>query len=232
MLYDGRNVCLYGADIRALGAMGDAAFARLPLARRQKAMRFVQRDDRLRCAAAGLLLRCVLGIAEEEPLACNAFGKPYAPGHPPFNLAHGGNYTVLAVGKTPVGADVEPVAEYNDELAQQVLLPDEAAWVSAAPRERFALLWTRKESVMKALGLGLGLPPQSFSVLPADSAAHAAACSMIFLKTWMYDAHAFSVAGFSPELPDAVVLLTPQQLLGKESPGAYRQPFPMPEQKG
>ncbi len=34
------------------------------------------------------------------------------------------------------------------------------------PLERFFRLWTLKESVMKATGLGMNLPPGSFEVLP------------------------------------------------------------------
>ena len=34
------------------------------------------------------------------------------------------------------------------------------------PTERFFRLWTLKESVMKAVGKGLALPPSGFSVLP------------------------------------------------------------------
>jgi len=46
-----------------------------------------------------------------------------------------------------------------------VFTPAEQAWLQAAPVARFEQLWTLKESVMKALGLGLQLDPASFEVL-------------------------------------------------------------------
>jgi phosphopantetheinyl transferase len=42
----------------------------------------------------------------------------------------------------------------------------ELKWMEEDPLERFHLLWTMKESVMKATGLGMNLGPDSFEVLP------------------------------------------------------------------
>ncbi|QMU71176.1 4'-phosphopantetheinyl transferase superfamily protein [Streptacidiphilus sp. P02-A3a] len=60
----------------------------------------------------------------------------------------------------PVGVDVEPLRGLSGAaLAGKWLAPAEARWVQELPRPRQALgflwLWTQKEAVGKALGLGL-----------------------------------------------------------------------------
>ncbi|MBT2510562.1 4'-phosphopantetheinyl transferase superfamily protein [Streptomyces sp. ISL-98] len=63
-------------------------------------------------------------------------------------------------GVSGVGVDVEAVRPLDaDTLAERWFTPDEAAWVRALPPALRPVglldLWTRKESVGKALGLGL-----------------------------------------------------------------------------
>ena len=108
----------------------------------------------------------MLGVREAE-LREGAWGKPEAPSCAQrFNLSHSGAYIVLAVSDAEVGVDVERVQERRLRVAGRVLLPEEREWMEHNPIERFFRLWTLKESVMKAVGKGLALPPSGFSVLP------------------------------------------------------------------
>lgn len=145
----------------------DAAFCREHFpARTARAAHFRYPEDRLRCLGAGALLAGVLGVREAE-LREGAWGKPEAPSCARrFNLSHSGAYIVLAVSDAEVGVDVEQVQERRLRVAGRVLLPEEREWMEHNPTERFFRLWTLKESVMKAVGKGLALPPSGFSVLP------------------------------------------------------------------
>ena len=132
--------------------------------RTQRAARFRFEADRLRCIGAGALLWYRFGDVEQR-LQTRVNGKPYLAQAPAFNLSHSGEYVVLAVGEGEVGTDIEKCEPAHLKLAKRVFTPREQAWMQAAPMERFARLWTLKESVMKATGKGLQLDPGSFEVL-------------------------------------------------------------------
>lgn len=93
------------------------------------------------------------------------------PGSLEFNLSHGAGQLVVAVGTGAIGVDVEgrgrrPV---HPRVVQRATTPGEAAWLADLdPPERavgFLRLWTRKEAVAKALGLGIVVPFRGFEVL-------------------------------------------------------------------
>ncbi len=130
--------------------------------------------------ASRLLLRTTLSrYAEIAPgawrFAANEHGKPRAVPQagvpaPAFNLAHTAGIAVVAVGgRAYVGVD----AENRDRrvrarrLVERFFAPEETTELrnlsSADLRERFVLYWTLKEAYIKALGLGLAQPLDSFS---------------------------------------------------------------------
>jgi 4'-phosphopantetheinyl transferase len=83
-------------------------------------------------------------------------GKPETDGIC-FNLAHAEDRLLIAVAPEPVGVDLEKfrsIPELED-LAAQVFAPAElASWPE--PRLRsFLRLWTRKEALLKGIGLGI-----------------------------------------------------------------------------
>ena len=135
-------------------------------ARMEKARRYRFERDRLLCVGAGLLMRRVPGIHDESGLRPGRFGKPRAPGYPAFSLSHSGDWCVLAMHKDDIGVDIEKIDEQHLSVAPAVFTPGEQDWMHENPLERFHILWTLKESLMKATGLGLALPPDSFEVLP------------------------------------------------------------------
>lgn len=86
-----------------------------------------------------------------------------------FNLTHGGR--VIAMVVTPyaeAGIDVEKVREQHMDLMKTVFTAEEQAYVSAydgVDRQReFYQVWTRKEAFVKAVGMGLSIPPDTFAV--------------------------------------------------------------------
>ena len=132
--------------------------------RMERAERFRFERDRLLCVGGGFLMRQVVGIRDESELRRGRYGKPYAPGYPPFSLSHSGDWCILSTWETEVGVDIEPIDEKNLTVAPMVCTPGELAWMSKDPPERFYLLWTWKESLIKAGGMSL--EPRSFDVLP------------------------------------------------------------------
>ena len=163
---------LYIASITELSARQEQGFALLPPGRRARALRYLREEDRLRCLAGGLLMRRLLGVREDGHIVEGPHGKPMLAGQgPQFNLSHSGDYAVLAVGNCPNGVDIERTERMRPLAARYCMTPEEYALFTQTDRpvEFFCALWTGKESVMKATGLGMSLAPQSFSLLPLEA---------------------------------------------------------------
>ena len=99
-------------------------------------------------------------------------GKPSLEGGPAFNLAHTGDHLVLALAtEGEVGVDAEEPRALPDleALARRVFTSTERDELGAVPpgperTEAFLRGWTRKEALLKAMGVGLALSPRRFSV--------------------------------------------------------------------
>jgi 4'-phosphopantetheinyl transferase len=172
-------------------------------------------EDRQRCVLAAAVLRLVVvlsvGIAPEEvsidrtcPRCGAAHGRPTVVGHDlEVSVAHSGALVVIAATSAGrVGVDVEQVRPI-DHLS----LSDEPG---EAPLDRglasFYTLWTRKESVLKATGVGLDLPMTELRVTAPDDAPRllsyagdmSMACAMADLRPCARYVGALSVLGASP----------------------------------
>lgn len=80
-----------------------------------------------------------------------------------------GLVAVALCGRNRVGVDVERIrAELvDDDLLALALHPDERAAAPGVDVAAFFELWTRKEAVLKALGVGLAIRPAALSVMPS-----------------------------------------------------------------
>ncbi len=101
----------------------------------------------------------------------NAYGKPSIVGEPKlrFNLTNTLDLVACTVSESgDIGIDAEPLARADTvlEVASSVFLPSEIAELEAldvsAKSRRAVELWTLKEAYMKAMGMGMSLPPDSF----------------------------------------------------------------------
>lgn len=87
--------------------------------------------------------------------------KPYLPTHPfvYFNVAHAGEFAMIAIANNPVGVDIEYINrnfEYNEILASIFNKSEiEAVFNSNDNLLTFYKLWTRKEAIVKATGKGI-----------------------------------------------------------------------------
>lgn len=145
----------------------------LPEERRLRALNC--RDDRTgaQLACAGWLLQRVLEEAG-VPVKAQAFektpqGKPILRDIPQvhFSLSHGGDWVLCAVSDRPVGVDVE-LPRCTMEVARRFFCPEEVSVLEAlaedVQRDALCRMWTAKEAFVKALGGGLALGLDSFTV--------------------------------------------------------------------
>jgi len=139
----------------------------------QRASRFVFAKDRELYITAHALLRFCLSAAACEPqrkFKVGEYGKPEL--DPPFgesplhfNLSHTNGLAACALSHGhAVGVDVEEINRQIDfdAVARSVFAPEEQQLLARSlPDERaetFFRLWVLKESFIKGIGRGLGLP--------------------------------------------------------------------------
>lgn len=189
----GLEAVLDGAERELAQALSTAALRR----------RFV-----IRRAARRHILAGYLRLAPELirfTHAPNGKPQPDPSGLLQLNCSHREELGVVAVrAGAPVGVDVEavhrragPGSDELDPLAAVMLSAAELAEFRALPaaRRRTALLttWTRKEAVVKALGVGLSLPLDSFDV-PVNPAT---APRLLARRGAARDGKQWSMAGLS-----------------------------------
>jgi 4'-phosphopantetheinyl transferase len=156
-----------------------ALAANLSRAEVERAARFQSLRLRERWTAAHGALRYILAkYARTEPssllFAVMPNGKPEL--SPPvrdisFNLSYTGGLALVAVAPgEPVGTDAETVRSgiEVENLSRRFFTPTEVDEILALPRESrfeaFFTCWTRKEAILKALGIGLSAPLDRFQV--------------------------------------------------------------------
>lgn len=157
---------------------------------RLHASRFKFARDGLRYAEGRVFMRDVLSrYLDERPesirIGYGADGKPFV-GSVEFNISHAADVCVVAVGRAPLGVDVERVVEerFGSLLATRIMTETElTAWLHLPLGMRpqtLCRLWTRKEAYAKAIGTGLttdverlafGLDPSPRCILSLPSAA-------------------------------------------------------------
>lgn len=143
----------------------------------QRATRFHFPEDRSRYITAHGGLRKILArylrcAPRELNFYTDDYGKPALDGHKlEFNLSHSGEYALVAITqRRKVGVDIERIRSDMEieNIASRYFSQREVSELFALPSEQriagFFNCWTRKEAYIKAHGLGLSLPLESFDV--------------------------------------------------------------------
>ncbi len=146
---------------------------------------------------AKILVRTILYHRGGAPLPLDAWsvlndqdGVPVVSGNidPMFSLSisHSCDYALCALVERnpwPIGCDIERIEPRSDTFVRDYLTPDEIARVNcAAPCLRDSLItavWSAKESVLKALHLGLSVDPYAVACL-IDPPTNICPCGMPF----------------------------------------------------
>ena len=145
---------------------------------RQQAKRFRFEKDAIHWRACRAALRSVLGEAlgippETVAFEFGEFGKPSlaSPQHAlHFNLSHCRDLALIALCRDgAVGIDIEPADRSASLLGCEDAFChlDEITLLPEDHHSRATMLmtiWTKKEALLKALGTGMSLAPQSVSV--------------------------------------------------------------------
>ncbi|MEY8827196.1 4'-phosphopantetheinyl transferase superfamily protein [Sedimentitalea sp. XS_ASV28] len=143
-----------------------------------RASRFVHAASAIRFRKGRAWMRHRLGLAlgmapQDVPLITGPHDKPELSGarlH--FNLSHSGDQIALAISDCPVGLDLEqPPAYDHTPLLPQIASPGELEQTdsnSPLTVERFLILWTAKEAILKLLGTGLKTDPRTIHLGALD----------------------------------------------------------------
>jgi len=135
---------------------------------RERAARYHQEADRHRHligrAVARLALGRLLGIAPTAVVFhLSAFGKPSCEDGPSFNIAHSGDEVLIALASCGrLGVDVEAIGDLPDlfSVARASFVAAEVSALASQPPQaqlrHFYRIWSRKEAILKALGIGIG----------------------------------------------------------------------------
>jgi 4'-phosphopantetheinyl transferase len=157
---------------------------------RRRAEKYYRAVDRDRFIVARGVLRKIISVylsisAGALQFAYNEYGKPTIAGHQNdrnlnFNLSHSNNLVLYAFRlEGGLGIDIEYIREdfATFEIAEHFFAKDEVDALRSLPVDQrvkaFFNCWSRKESYIKALGLGVSFPLDRFTVslAPGDAPA-------------------------------------------------------------
>ena len=156
---------------------------------RKRAENFHFASDQRRFIVRRGLLRIILGMVlglppEDFFLSYSTYGKPFIAldSEINFNLSSSGEFAVIAIAKNrEIGVDIERKIPLSDmqQIAKHYFSPNEyVQWQKGEDHQQidmFYRLWTCKEALVKALGVGLSLPLENIDItFNADSIPHLA----------------------------------------------------------
>lgn len=141
--------------------------------RLKKAKNYKNEDDRKLSILSSLLLDKALkkhDLSERDmKYTFNAYGKPYFANAEDlhFSISHSGEYAMVVLSDKEIGCDIQQIKDINLSIADRFFTAEERKYVKCT--ENFFRIWTLKESFIKAIGKGLALPLNSFSIKGLDS---------------------------------------------------------------
>lgn len=149
-------------------------FSIIPDQERQKIESLYRLKDKQASLLGKLLLFQSLNEFEGVEKNLSAFtysanGKPLLNGAGvSFNISHSGDYVVCAVAnEQQIGIDIEKIVEIDPDKLSCALSPSELAYVKKSQRKNFEFfkIWTAKEAILKAKGLGIQRDMTGFEIL-------------------------------------------------------------------
>lgn len=145
--------------------------------RRNRVDAHLHQNDKILSVGAGILLDIGLqrfGLRERTmQYSTMPGGKPLFVEYPSiqFSISHSGNMVVVAFSDSMVGCDIEKMRQVDSNLPQRFFTERDNIVLNFAvdKQKEFFRIWTQKESYVKALGMGLSVPFNSFSLNLEDN---------------------------------------------------------------
>ncbi len=138
--------------------------------RREQALRYKHTLGRFCCLKSWLMLK---GLVDERDSGLmdeweyNEYGKPsfiHQPSHAiHFSISHCKQGIAVVIDDQPVGIDIEAIRHADEELIERVMNEQERQQIRS--NRDFTRLWTGKEAVVKAQGVGISSFEQLQKVL-------------------------------------------------------------------
>lgn len=169
-----RDVHIWEVDLN--GSLPTDMIHYLSIEEQERAFKFRFEKDRKRWTVSRVAMRKILSrylaiSAHEIKFDYTSFGKPYVTGSKIiFNLTHSGDRALLAVSLiSEMGIDIEMkkvidfkrlIPRFFSEAEANAVVQSDDLQMSGS----FYRVWTRKEAFIKAVGGGLSMPLQKFSV--------------------------------------------------------------------
>lgn len=158
-------------------------------------------QDQIRSLYGELLSKVVISNERNIPIndiiiQKNAYGKPSILNKEiHFNISHSGTWVVLAASDFPVGIDIEEKKKININLIMKAFNENEINYIETKSSEfekleAFYRIWTRKESYLKALGIGLNTSNINFNTKPELAYTE---IDDFYLKDYILEKHIMAV---------------------------------------
>ena len=102
--------------------------------------------------------------ANFEDIKFNKYKKPYFENSLYFNISHSKNLLALVTSYYEVGIDIEKIKNFNYDLLKKTNSNEEIKYINRDPIDRFFILWTIKESLVKCVGTGFKNLPNQINI--------------------------------------------------------------------
>lgn len=122
--------------------------------RRIQALKYKHTFGQYCCLKSWLILKEL--IDQEQKTMCdfsyNEHGKPFIQGGPYFSISHCREGIAVAVDDAPIGIDIESIRHADEALIARTMNKEEQMGMDD---RIFTCLWTQKEAIVKAKGIGI-----------------------------------------------------------------------------
>ncbi|WP_299676679.1 4'-phosphopantetheinyl transferase superfamily protein [uncultured Dokdonia sp.] len=142
----------------------------LPKEFKAEVLKYRRWDDRYNCLFGKLMVYIgayLFGYTsfEFEKILKDSYGKPYIPDSDfNFNISHSGNTVVCVFSKQEIGVDIEEINDIEVDLFKDVFTAVELQEIKSKGLDKFYEYWTKKESVIKAVGKGMSIPLKEIAI--------------------------------------------------------------------
>jgi len=148
--------------------------------RREQAMRYKHLFGQFCCLKSWTMLQKIIVDStkvaqntDKTPIRYRNFeynehGKPFLPDGPFFSISHCKEGIAVAIDdEESIGIDIEGIRRVDSDLIARVMNKEEQNLIASAetPERMFTRLWTQKEAIVKAQGVGISSFEQLQEVL-------------------------------------------------------------------